>query len=59
MTANETLRKKLADARDLAMPSRELESLCAAALTRIEQLEWMVEDCGGDSDPERWGRTTV
>ena len=54
MTTNETLKKKLKDARDLATPSRELESLCAAALTRIDHLEWLVEDCGGDPDPERW-----
>ncbi len=56
MTPNETLKKDLADARDLAKPSRELESLCASALTRIDHLEWLVEDCGGDADPERWKR---
>ena len=44
------LKQKLADARDLATPCRELESLCASALARINHLEWQVEDAGGQVD---------
>ena len=44
MIPNETLKKKLADARDLRPPLRELESLCASALTRIDYLEWLVAE---------------
>ena len=48
--SHDELKQKLADARDIAMPRLELESLCAAALNRIGYLEWKVEDSGGEID---------